>query len=359
MQKERMSNFELLRIIAIIMIIAHHMFLYGFKMDENLNANSCWMLFCGIWGKIGVCLFIFISGYFANNKASNVKQILKIWGEMFFYSIVSYMFALLYFDQTFNVKDLVKYCFPFTFKIWWYASCYILLLVFSPYVKVMLDILTDKQLFKLIITLVVLFSILPTLTNQSVYVNEFIWILALWILGFSIKRFSLYKFLTLNSKFYFIASIIVTFIIWFSAVILLYLQKDFPFLKNHVTHFYQDTSTLILLDSFFIFCGFKNMKLKQHHLINLIAKTTFGIYLFHDNPVVRIWLWGAEAHRMNSFLYLKGVDFIFLSILFIGMIFVVGFIIDEIRINSFEKIWNIIINKVINYIWVPINQLFN
>jgi peptidoglycan/LPS O-acetylase OafA/YrhL len=62
----RKSNFEVLRILAILMIIAHHVALYGgcdFATGE-ISVNKLWILLLASGGKIGVNIFILISGYF-------------------------------------------------------------------------------------------------------------------------------------------------------------------------------------------------------------------------------------------------------------------------------------------------------
>ena len=62
----RQSNFELLRIISIVIIIAHHIAFHGgFEYPtEVVSINKLWIQFLLLGGKIGVDLFILISGYF-------------------------------------------------------------------------------------------------------------------------------------------------------------------------------------------------------------------------------------------------------------------------------------------------------
>ena len=61
---KRQSNIELLRILAMILIIAHHFALFGaFGFSETaVSINKLWIQFIQIGGKIGVNIFILISG---------------------------------------------------------------------------------------------------------------------------------------------------------------------------------------------------------------------------------------------------------------------------------------------------------
>ena len=63
--RKRNSNFEILRIIAIIMIIMHHYAVHsGFLWNNQITTNRIIINFFQMFGKLGVCLFIMISGYF-------------------------------------------------------------------------------------------------------------------------------------------------------------------------------------------------------------------------------------------------------------------------------------------------------
>lgn len=72
----RSSNFELLRIISILLIIAFHYCIYGNGgkiFSLNISTNQIFAIIFGSWGVLGVDCFIFISAYFllASNKFSS------------------------------------------------------------------------------------------------------------------------------------------------------------------------------------------------------------------------------------------------------------------------------------------------
>ena len=78
--KIRESNIELLRILAMIMIIAHHFACHSnfdFPLTE-VTFNRVWIQFMHLGGKIGVDVFVLISGYFLiNQKEIKVNKVLK------------------------------------------------------------------------------------------------------------------------------------------------------------------------------------------------------------------------------------------------------------------------------------------
>lgn len=85
----RSSNLELLRILAIIMIIAHHYSVHGgWDIPNELSYNRIIVQFLSLGGKLGVNCFVLITGYFMINSKFNIKKFAKIVGQVFFYSVV-------------------------------------------------------------------------------------------------------------------------------------------------------------------------------------------------------------------------------------------------------------------------------
>lgn len=84
---KRKSNFELLRIISMIFILFHHFYYSYIKLDyTNISGNqlTCQVLYS--LGKIGVIIFILITGYFMVNSRFKIKKVLELYFEMIFYS---------------------------------------------------------------------------------------------------------------------------------------------------------------------------------------------------------------------------------------------------------------------------------
>lgn len=84
--EERDSSFELLRIISIAMIILCHYTLYnGFIHNPNIPAIVKPFSMCAFsFGKLGVNIFILITGYFMISKKSNSVRLYNFgWKSLF------------------------------------------------------------------------------------------------------------------------------------------------------------------------------------------------------------------------------------------------------------------------------------
>ena len=104
----RQSNFELLRIVSMLMIIAHHFAYYNVYVTAYISntANGLWLQMMRVGGKIGVSVFVMISGYFlVNSKGFKISKLLKFWLQVLFYSVLSYV-----------VSSLVQGHFDFSFE---------------------------------------------------------------------------------------------------------------------------------------------------------------------------------------------------------------------------------------------------
>lgn len=59
----------------------------------------------------------------------------------------------------------------------------------------------------------------------------------------------------------------------------------------------QNSVTQVVL-SLALFVLFERMPLGSNRIVNAVAGTTLGVYLIHDNPLMRAWLW---AHFEGMF----------------------------------------------------------
>ena len=88
---------------------------------------------------------------------------------------------------------------------------------------------------------------------------------------------------------------------------------------------------------------FKDLKIKNSRFINMIAASTFGVLLIHDNSaVMRLWLW-QEIFHIKSIYTLDLATAVFMMILTILAVFIICILFDMLRKNTIEK-W--ILNQI-------------
>jgi surface polysaccharide O-acyltransferase-like enzyme len=159
----RQSNIELLRIIAMLMIIAHHFAYNNVYVTAYLfdTFNGFWLQMMRIGGKIGVSIFVIISGYFlVNSSGFKISKLLKLWLQVLTFSVVSYVISSLVqgsFDLSF--KTIISTLMPLTYDRWWFASAYIVLFLLSPFLNKMLHALSRNAYLAMLLVMLFLWYV--------------------------------------------------------------------------------------------------------------------------------------------------------------------------------------------------------
>ncbi|MCU7212920.1 acyltransferase family protein [Turicibacter sanguinis] len=128
---KRNSNFELLRIIAMVMIVSLHTLGHGGGLN-NTTVNSINFIFNHILESLSIVavnIFILISGYFGIKSYSSVKsKISLLYKQMIFYSIII-GFIFIVFDKNLSSINIIQMLFPISTQLWWFMSLNIVLLI--------------------------------------------------------------------------------------------------------------------------------------------------------------------------------------------------------------------------------------
>lgn len=113
---KRQSNIELLRIVGMLMIVAHHYVVNsgvllnvaggGVPSPDNGLASWVFLSLWGMWGKTGINVFILISGYFMCTSRLTVKRYCRVFFEWLFYVTVLYVILLAIGYETLSAKRL-------------------------------------------------------------------------------------------------------------------------------------------------------------------------------------------------------------------------------------------------------------
>lgn len=350
---KRNSSLELLRIICMILIIMHHYAVYGGWGEfntNNLSGNVIFVQILQLGGKMACHIFMVITGFFMINSKVNYKKILLIIFEMLCYS-VGIMIAFYCFNsETINLKMIIKSLFP---VFWgnWFLIYYVILLFLIPFINPIIHSLPRKKLLDLIILLILIYSVIPTFTGGSWKFSSLDNFIIMYFIGAYIR---LYNLDFQNKKVNIVGMIISLTLLIVSVPTMNIIAKisGSDIFINKAVYFGNEYSILSVLSAIFIFLVFKEMKFESK-IINWIASSVLGIYLIHDNSIIRSWLWTEFYPNMD---YFTKDSLFFHAFIKITLIFVICLIIDKVRIylveNPIKKLldrkWNIFYNKYSN-----------
>ena len=83
-EKIRVSNIELLRIVAMFLVVISHFYVHGrWPIVNELSINNI-IIYCFDVGEIGVTAFVLISGYFLVNQSFDLVKLFKLVFQMWF-----------------------------------------------------------------------------------------------------------------------------------------------------------------------------------------------------------------------------------------------------------------------------------
>lgn len=348
--RNRKSGFEILRIISIAMIVAFHcVFKSGFDFSKELSGNKVMLDVIYHLGELGVNCFILLSGYFFDVTKFKWKKVCSIVGQVLFFTFVGQVVLTVLHLGHFSIGAFVL---PVLRDKYWFVTVYIFLYLLTPYLKKLIQALTQKEFLTLIGIQLFIWSVYPTIflgliqdsTEAMPYYNRYIWLLLVYLIGAYIKLYGI-KFLS-NMK----QSVL--FVGGCSAFLLLFIfvmeMKLVPgrLLKDPFFFWRPNALPLILL-SVGVFQIFNHMEVKANKIVNYIASCTLGVYALHDGALASFW-W-SEVFQANLY---QDSPWLFLRILCAVVVIIsVGVILDTIR--------KCVVDRLLNFVWDKASVHFN
>ena len=286
-------------------------------------------------GNMGVTCFMLISGYFG--VRTNYKKAYKIWITTMCYSVISTILQMAV-NRSFSVKGILKACIPISTNMYWYISCYILLLIFADYINQISKKLEKTEFRKLLLSLIIIFSVIPTAVQSNIMgdsgkgpINMFL----IYLIGRYISKYT-EEVRKREWKYIFIIVIVFEFI----------LNCAVSFLRKGIyVPFARDYSIFIITSSVAVFMIFLNMRAFECKILNSLAQNVIAIYLLEG--VIRNIL--VDKVRLNKFVL--GEKFIVIIIWVALVLMVLCTIIEIVRRRIFgqleDKLWQAV--SKINY----------
>ena len=237
-----------------------------------------------------------ITGFFLyKSSSSKTPKIIRLIYDIWFYFILNIILCVVVKGS--YIVALSTF-FPTSLGYFWYITCYICILIFSPYLNLLIKNLEQKDHCKLLIISLIILSVIPTISGLAVgnvengYIySRFIWLIFLYFLGAYISKYQDIDRLLKNDREFFIKSNI------FSVLI----------------------------------------------TIERISEHTLGIYLLHDSPYNYLifasfftWFQGFSASK----------SLVFLIILLTVLVFIVGLIVSIIKKITADRLYQVVFDKI-------------
>lgn len=343
--KQRESNFELMRIISMYMIVIWHIFIYGANMNATTGPINFIYDFFRSFMVVHVNSFVLLCGYFQCKSEFKLKKVVSLNNAAWFYRIIIFLIFIFFNFANLSSVAFLRNFFPLDLENYWFIKIYLVLYLISPFLNIFINNLNKFNYRKLLILGLIMFSIIPTITNQEAIYNTtnygyslvsfmYLYLVGAYLRIYPFEDTSFSKKCTkTQKKMLFLVSFILLAMFNFSLHIV---SKDmvgkgsmFNYFANIINIcFNQYDNPIVIIQSICYLQLFYYISIKSK-FINKVASTTMGIYLIHENLFLR--------HNMYKILkfnepILEYTWAIFIRIFIYGLIiFVVCSIIEKIR----------------------------
>lgn len=323
---KRSSNFELLRIVCMLLIICGHILkVRGYEEmgDESWIVNMVFYPFCAV----AVNVFVLISGFFGIRrnfaKLWSMNWMVTFWSVVFF--VVSVCLAI---HQISPRKDWMFFV-PVLTNKYWFITTYFALCLVSPYLNMLVEHLDKRNFQRLLVTCFGLFVVLPTfggclnfpsLTGDAGYgIVNFMF---LYLLGRYIRLY----YSSARKGYWYLFGYILSMGICSIFQIVYSRLLGFPF------------NSLISYDTLFVFLGavclflwFRQMEFSSR-FINLMAANCLAVYVIHLHPLFYDYFFVKMLHVKDY----HGLSYILLLLIAPALIYVVCMLLEVLRKGVFK-----------------------
>lgn len=285
--KTRESKFELLRILSMLMIIFQHAMERSIPdwgmLKGNFSFNYCVAVLMGIWGQLGVMLFVMISSWFmADKQGIRMKKVIDLLLEVMTVCIGMLLIFAIVHTESLNLKLIIKELITPANKQYWFITTFLAFYLIMPLLQKLVSVLSDTALRNTCVVLTLLipvYNYLTTNVGDTLADFSYIFMMTAYLKRDPENWFKKHHRMLLTIPLLISASLIFYKLLaqrYFGEALLM---RMFSMLRGR--------TFLLFLACVGIFYAFEGMRPIHSKTINTLGSTMFGVYLIHENILLR------------------------------------------------------------------------
>lgn len=299
--KVRESRWELMRIVAMLMIVSGHCLGQSGFYAQAAGWNAWMGAFVGSGSRIAVNVFLFLGCWFMVDAPFRARRVVRLYLEVWCYvAPITLVVVLLGFPVP--LKDIVRGIFPFLGKTVWFASAYLALLLFSPWLQKILA-WPRRSLRLLLFVGFALTSFWVTVytfdRTEDQWLDILVWFSFSYLFVGYYKRYLAQKIRIGKWKVLALTLLLYVVLVGTSMTQTGLLHK----LANAYLGDYKTIPNVLCAMGLFYF--FQHTELGCNRVINWFAASAFAVYIIHQTPAFIPVLWKrifqSEYWTMSSY----------------------------------------------------------
>ncbi len=256
------------------------------------------MNYSNICAKVCTNLFILVSGYYLSQSQFRMKKLFMLWAQVFFYSVVITLVFAVFGISDVRPEDIFKAFLPVSYNRYWFITCYFAMYLCMPILNKLIAAADEREHRRFIAILVLLISIwgdlTPLVSTLQVGGTHFVWFLVLYLVAAYIRKYP--ERIDRELKHPFALFFGIAFALLLIRIPVQLAVNSKPWLIDYIdpAYFENYSSLPVFVMSACFFIGFSRIKIEKpgmQKMISFFAPLTFGVYLIHDNNLIRGVLW--------------------------------------------------------------------
>lgn len=316
----RQSGIELLRIVAIVMVLVCHANARVLGLPSraevfSVQAPSIARMLFGAMAVYGVNIFVMISGWFGIH--AKPKGLAKLLFEVLFLLWGIYAVFLLTGNATFNMHD-IKVCLALTDE-YWFVMAYVGLYIFSPVLNAFVEKASKRELQLLLVGFYVFQCYYCWASGTLDYFSGYS-ITFFFGLYLTARYFRLYpvRILSRHGGLVYVASLAVVTTV---SVVALVLVGNWARMLRY-------DNPLVIVGAIGLLNAFSHLRFHSR-LVNSLATACFAVYIIHFDPLVFHYFAMAVKSIYNS---TSGLVTVAAISMFLVAVFLACWLIDRVRL---------------------------
>lgn len=351
---KRLSNIELLRLVAMFMVIVLH-YLYKSSLLTSTTAPFqaysylAWLI--ESFAIVAVNAYVLISGYFMCKSSLKISRLLDIFFQALWYSVLIPVVLILLGildPATLTTYDILQFIFPVHMEQYWFITAYVVMMLFVPILNLAIKHMNQKQ-FLLLTVLLTGYELLP----KSILPFEFavdeagynaLWLICLYLIGAYIRIYGISFFE--NCKKSLVCYVLGVLGMYASLLVMRVIYFKWDAFGKHINFAFNYNHIFCLFTAIAFFYTFLYINIPEGKIstvIRAISPYTLGVYLLHEHSLVRYewvkWFGVTEPESL--------VVFVVELVLTCLIVFVVGIGVDFVRAIVFRFVANLLRDKKI------------
>ena len=328
----RQSNFELLRIVAMLLVLTVHAGFYSLGMpsaDTGTLASFTRIFFQSV-SVIAVLLFVLISGWFGIR--TKVKSVVRFVLQCLFYSIIIFVVMLCLGRAHFNWKSLQNVL--LFVNSFWFVKAYLMLMIMAPILNAFIENVEERTFRWVLIAFFVFQCIYGWLSSGASWLERgysVVSFIGLYMLARYVRLYPCKAF-TLPRKW----DMLIYWVIVIVQTVALFVMIKAGFSNDTCDKVFRLTSPIVIAEALYLLLYFSKLNF-QSKFVNWMAGSCFAVFLIQQNPYFGKPIY---AHTIsNIYAGYNGIPCVLLIAAFILLIFVAAILIDQLWKLIDRKIW--------------------